>query len=343
MVIVSRPAGRGKAGGDRGEVLVVVGTPGYGMIGAAARDSTRRRWMITTERQARMGIGQRDVHVNGGRAHYLVAGSGRPLLLLHGVGESSAYWRGVLPRLAGRYTVYAPDLPGYGDSEPLGPEAEDGPTPERFAAVMADFLDAVTEPEAGPAVVVGHSLGGSIALELALRHPERIRRLVLEDSASLGHDVNPALRSLTLPGYGDVAGQVGRTPIGAFHRAWARIPLMFARPRLTPPGWVAEQRRLATLPDHLSTSLSALRAQVGAFGQRRVRLDALGRIRIPTLVLWGAQDAVVPVSQARAAVARLVQGQLVVVPRCGHVPHLERPGQFLEAVLAFDDAEWAEV
>lgn len=282
-----------------------------------------------------MGIDQRDITLDGGRVHYLVAGSGQPLLLLHGVGESSSYWRGVVSRLADRYTVFAPDLPGYGDSAPLEPDSRGRTIPTRFADVMADFLEAVTDPDAGPALVVGHSLGGSIALELALLRPDLVGRLVLEDSASLGYYVNPALRTLTLRGYGDVAGPVGRTPIGALHRAWARIPLMLARPQLTPPEWVAEQRRLATLPHHLRTSLAALRAQVGAFGQRWVLLDALDRIRVPTLVLWGAQDAVVPVSQARAAVARLAQGQLVVVPRCGHVPHLERPEEFLAAVEAF--------
>lgn len=283
-----------------------------------------------------MGIDQREVSLHGGRIHYLVAGSGQPLLLLHGVGESSAYWRGVLSRLAERYTVYAPDLPGYGDSAPLEPEARGGTTPARFADVVAGFLEAVTGPDAGPALVVGHSLGGSIALELALHRPELLSRLVLEDSASLGSYVNPALRALTLRGYGDVAGQVGRMPIGALHRAWARVPLMFARPQLAPPAWVAEQRRLAALPHHLRTSLAALRAQAGAFGQRWVRLDALERIQVPTLVLWGAQDAVVPVSQARAAVARLPQGQLVVLPRCGHVPHLERPEEFLTALEEFE-------
>jgi pimeloyl-ACP methyl ester carboxylesterase len=283
-----------------------------------------------------MGIEQREVTLDGGRVRYLVAGFGRPLLLLHGVGESSASWRGVLPRLADRYTVYAPDLPGYGASDPLAPGTEGGPTPERFAAVMAAFLDTLTAADAGPAVVVGHSLGGGIALELALGHPELVGRLVLEDAAGLGHYVHPALRALTLPGYGDLGARMGRTGLGAAHRAWARIPLMFARPHRAPSDWVAEQRRLGTLPHHLPTSLAALRAQVGPFGQRRVLLDALPQLQIPTLLIWGAQDMVVPVSQARTAVARLRHGQLAVVPGCGHLPHLERPGHFLDALHAFD-------
>ncbi len=281
-----------------------------------------------------MQIEQGEVSLNGGRIRYLVAGSGRPLLLLHGVGESAGYWREVLPRLADRYTVYAPDLPGYGASDPLGPGVE--PTPARLAAVMAAFLDTVTGPDTGPAVVVGHSLGGSIALELALHHPELVGRLVLEDAAGLGGYVNPALRAMTVPGHGDLAVRVARTGIGAAHRARARVPLMFARPQLAPPAWVAEQRRLAALPHHLRTTLAALRAQVGPFGQRRVLLDALPRIQVPTLILWGAQDAVLPVSQARTAAARLRHGQLVIVPRCGHVPHLERPGHFLDALHAYD-------
>ena len=127
-----------------------------------------------------------------------------------------------------------------------------------------------------------------------------------------------------------------RTSIGAAHLAVARVPLMFARPQLAPPSWVAEQRRLGTVPHHLSTTLAALRAQIGPFGQRRVLLDALPQLQIPTLILWGAQDKVLPVSQARTAVARLRHGRLVIVPHCGHVPHLERHGHFLDALHAFD-------
>ncbi|QCU78129.1 alpha/beta fold hydrolase [Citricoccus sp. SGAir0253] len=275
---------------------------------------------------------RRELTVDGGRISYLVAGSGPALLLLHAVGEHSGSWRGVIPALAERHTVYAPDLPGFGAS---APDAVGPPGPARFADVMASFLGAVAGPAAGPAGVAGNSLGGSVALELALRHPHLVRRLVLEDSAGLGWSVHPALRALALPGHGELAVGVGRTVPGAVRRAWLRVPLLFARPWLAPPRWVSEQVRLGTLPHHLATSVAALREQVGPLGQRHVLLDALPGIRVPALVLWGAQDMVLPLAHGRAAAEALPHGRLVVVPRCGHVPHLERPDRFLAEVVAF--------
>lgn len=280
-----------------------------------------------------MQIEQHEVSVGPQRVHYLTAGSGRPLLLLHAVGESSGTWREVLPVLAARYTVYAPDLPGFGRSAPLARQREDGePSPVRFAATMADFLAAVLDVDAGPVTVLGNSFGGTTAMELTLRHPERVGHLVLEDSAGLGRYVHPALSALTVPGFGDALVRLARTRPVAAQRAWLRVPLLFARPELAPPQWVDEQRHLATLPHHLPTTLAALRAQVSPLGQRRVLLDALPQIRVPTLLVWGDRDAVLPLSQARAAVERLQRGRLVVVPRCGHLPHLERPEHFVQAL-----------
>lgn len=283
-----------------------------------------------------MHIEQHEVSVGPQRVHYLTAGSGPPLLLLHAVGESSATWREVLPALAARSRVYAPDLPGFGGSAPPARQSQDDElSPARLAAAMAGFLTAVTDAGSGPVTVLGNSFGGSVGIELALRHPERVGQLVLEDSAGLGRYVHPALSALTVPGFGDVLARLARTRPGAAHRAWLRVPLMFARPELAPPHWIDEHRRLATVPHHLPTTLAALRAQVSPLGQRRVLLDALPQIRVPTLLVWGDRDAVLPLSQARAAVQRLQHGRLVVVPRCGHLPHLERPQHFIEALDAF--------
>ena len=278
-----------------------------------------------------MPVEEHDVAVDGRRVHYLVAGSGPPLLLLHAVGESSASWRHVLPALAAGHTAYALDLPGFGHSAPM----DGAPSPPRFAAVAAAILDAVSGRRDHQAVVVGSSLGGTIGIELALRYPARVGRLALIDSAGLGCYINPVLCALTLPGVGDVAAWAGRTRLGARQRAWLRLPLLFARPELAPPEWVREQQRLATLPDHLRTTLAALREQVSPLGQRRVLLDALPRLEVPTLLVWGAQDAVVPLGQAQAAASRLSRGRLEVVPWCGHLPHVERPERFVAALDRF--------
>lgn len=164
-----------------------------------------------------MSIQQHEAWVGDQRVHYRLAGSGPPMLLLHGVGESSASWIEVLPALSARHTVYAPDLPGCGDSTPIGPNGADF-APQHLAALMVAFLDAVGVGSADPVAVVGNSLGGSTAIELAAQHPNRVRCLVLENSAGLGRYVHPALRALTIPGYGELAIRVAQTRIGAVQR-----------------------------------------------------------------------------------------------------------------------------
>jgi pimeloyl-ACP methyl ester carboxylesterase len=273
---------------------------------------------------------EKNVTVDGHRLHYRSAGCGPPLLLLHALGESSYSWLPVLAGLAARHTVLAPDLPGFAGSEPVPGR----PTPQRLADVAAGFLRALGLARA---TVVGNSLGGTAALHLALREPERVARLVLVASAGLGRRIHPALSALTVPGYGDLTVALAGTPLGAAQRAWLRVPLLFSNPALAPPDWVAEHHRLAHLPQHLATTLAALRAQVSPLGQRQVLLPALSRLAVPTLLLWGADDRVVPVGQAGNALGRLVRGHVDIVPRCGHLPQLERPERFLAAIDRFMD------
>jgi 2-hydroxy-6-oxonona-2,4-dienedioate hydrolase len=272
---------------------------------------------------------ENDVVIDGRRVHYRFAGSGPPLVLLHPIGESSFSWTRVAPALATAHLVLAPDLPGFGESEPL-----DGvPTPDRLAGVVRRLLDLLA---AAPATVVGNSFGGAIALELALRFPERVSRLALVSSAGLGWSVNPALQALVLPGYGDLAIAWSRTRVGAAERAWLRVPLLFANPALAPPDWLCEQRRLARLPHHLEVTLAALREQVSAgWGQRRVLLPQLSRVGMPTLLVWGTNDWVFPVCHAEAARARLPNVRVHILAGCGHLPQLEYPERFVAALAPF--------
>jgi pimeloyl-ACP methyl ester carboxylesterase len=271
---------------------------------------------------------EHDVTVDDRRLHYLCAGSGPPLVLLHPVGESSYTWTRVIPALAAEHTVIAPDLPGFADSEP-GPGP---PAPDHLARTTAAFLDTL---DVGPATVVGSSFGGAVALQLALRHPQRVTRLALVASVGLGRYVHPALSALTLPGYGELTMALARTRPGASLRAWLRPPLLFANPTLAPPDWLAEQRRLARLPYHTSTTLAALRAQVSPLGQRNVLLPQLSNVDIATLIVWGANDLVLPVTQAHGAILRLRRGRLTVVPACGHLVQLERPERLIIALDSF--------
>ena len=275
-----------------------------------------------------VAVEKQDVEIDGMPIRYLAAGEGPPMVLLHGAGDNALDWRWVMPTLAASHRVYAPDMPGSPDS--ARPAADYSPAFfERFVTAFVDALDI------GRATFVGNSLGGLIALQLALSEPERAGALVLVDSAGLGRAVNPAFTSVNVPGLGEAAIPLGRTPAGADQRAWVRAMLLFARPGRVPREWLREQRRLALSPGYLEAHLTALRSQVSPGGQREVLVDQLSFLKMPTLVVWGTRDRVFPKSQAREAVSRLREGSLALIPDCGHMPHLECPDRFLAALDEF--------
>jgi pimeloyl-ACP methyl ester carboxylesterase len=285
------------------------------------RDDRPKRMNVTVEKQ--------DVEIDGMPIRYLAAGEGPPVVLLHGAGDNALDWRWVMPTLAATHRVYAPDLPGSPDS--ARPAADYSPAFfERFVTAFVDALDI------GRATFVGNSLGGLIALHLALSEPKRAGALVLVDSAGLGRAVNPAFTSVNVPGLGEAALPFWRTPVGAYQRAWGRTALLFAHPpESVPCEWLAEQCRLALSPGYLEAHLTVLRALVDPGGQREVLVDQLPLLKIPTLVVWGARDRVFPQSQAKEAVAQLPEGSLILVPECGHMPHVECPDHFLAALDDF--------
>jgi 4,5:9,10-diseco-3-hydroxy-5,9,17-trioxoandrosta-1(10),2-diene-4-oate hydrolase len=276
-----------------------------------------------------VAVEAKSVEVDGLPIRYLAAGEGPPLVLLHGAGDNSLDWRWVLPALARKHRVYAPDLPGSPDSA-RPPADYSSAFFERFVAAFVGALGV------GRATFVGNSLGGLVALRLALSEPARVGALVLVDSAGLGYAVNPAVTSVNVPGLGEAAMPFWRTRVGAYQRAWGRTALLFAHPPgSVPREWLAEQRRLALRPGYLEAHLTALRALVGPFGQRAVLLDRLPLLEVPTLVVWGERDRVFPRSQAKRAVVRLREGSLAVIPGCGHMPHVECPDRFLVALDGF--------
>lgn len=257
---------------------------------------------------------------------YAREGAGAPLLLLHGDGESHRGWGAVMPRLAEGWDVVAPDLPGFGDSRRTG-----APTPERLAAWVAELIDRLGLP---PAVVVGSSLGGLVAVHLARSAPGRVRALVLVDAAGLGVAVNPVLGLAALPGAGELNVAATVLPLAGGGRAEMRRMLLFADGRRAPAWWREDMARLAR-PDVIRTSIASRRATLAPWGQRRLVTAELPHIAVPALVVWGREDLIFPVAQGRAAARRLPQGRLAVIPSCGHLPHVEQPGRFLAEVEPF--------
>ena len=272
-------------------------------------------------------IHRRHVSVGGLPTEYLTGGRGPPLVLLHGVGESARSWQRVLPELARTHRVYAPSLTGFGAT--AAPPA--GYSPAAFTSFAEALLDTLGLARAA---IVGNSLGGLIGMRLALAAPTRATALGLVGSAGLGREAALALRVLTPGGLGELAIRWYRTRLGGAQWALATAGLLFARPRRVPPSWLAEHYRQARRPGYLEATVGALRGQLTLRRQREILLDRLPRLTMPTLVLWGARDRVVPARHARAA-ARLPRGQLVLLPDCGHVPQVECPDAFLAVLGPF--------
>jgi pimeloyl-ACP methyl ester carboxylesterase len=266
--------------------------------------------------------------VRGVRIGYREAGSGPPIVLLHGVGESSFGWLGTMAHLAPRHRVVAPDLPGSGAS---------GPSPSGYhsavlAEVIGEFLEAV---EVERAVLIGNSFGGIVALRLALKRPGQVAGLVLVDSAGLGIEITPAALLVLVPWAADAALALAMHPVGAAQRAWLRPSLYFADGQRAPLEWLRDQAHLGRSPEFLRAIIDSLRAGLAPFGQSDLMVDRLHEIHQPTLVVWGEQDRVVPVAHAHRAARRLSHGRCRTIPDCGHMPHLEQPQEFRRLVDEF--------
>jgi 4,5:9,10-diseco-3-hydroxy-5,9,17-trioxoandrosta-1(10),2-diene-4-oate hydrolase len=274
-------------------------------------------------------VHDRRVTVDGITAHYLEAGTGPTLLLLHGHEQSATSWRWVIPALAQAHHVLAVSLPGHGDT-PAAPGAY-APGSDT-APFVADFLDALG---VGPVDLVGHSAGGVVALRLAIADPARVRTLVLVDSAGLGREVHPLLAVDTLPLVGELAILLSRLPGGDVGRTTMSAAMLFAQPWRAPTGFFSEQHDLGRRAGQLEASTATARALFDATGQRQILLDQLPTLTAPTLVVWGASDYLLPAHQAQTAVNLLPHGRLAMLPDCGHLPHIEHPDRFAAVLISW--------
>ncbi len=264
------------------------------------------------------------VQVLGEPVRYFWTGAGPPVVLLHGLGEAALVWHGNMPSLASQFTVYAPDLPGHGRSGRARPPY----TPEQGAAFVTGFLDGLAISSAH---LVGNSLGGLLALQVARDHPGRVRSLVLEDSAGLGREAAGFLRAMALPGVGEGMARPSRGSIRRLMR------ILFYNPALIPSDLVEALYEERRRPGNKEALLHILRAGVTVRGVKAAMVlrDHLSSLSVPTLVMWGRQDRVFPVAHGEEAARRLPQGRIHVLEECGHWPHIERREEFDQVLADF--------
>jgi pimeloyl-ACP methyl ester carboxylesterase len=287
-----------------------------------------------------------EIELHGHRVFYRAAGSGPVIVLVHGITSTSATWANLLPYLAERFTVIAPDLLGHGESaKPRGDYSLGA-----YASGIRDLLVALGHERA---TFVGHSLGGGVAMQLAYQFPEHTERLVLVSSGGLGREITLLLRAASLPGSELVLPVLAGGRVLGAGRAVGRLLGRVGLRVHTDVGEVLRGHASLTDGEARSAFLHTLRTIVDPMGQRVDASDRLYLARaIPFLLVWGGRDPIIPVEHARAA-HRLVPGsRLELFPDAGHFPHLDDPLRFVRVLIDFvetseparvDAGRWGEL
>ncbi len=272
---------------------------------------------------------ERFVSAGGVRARIIEEGSGEPVLLIHGVGAFAENWKPVLPALAAAgYRAVACDLPGHGQSGRARGARYFAAEDPYYARFVLDLLGACGIERAD---LVGHSLGGGIAVVTALVAPRRVRRLVLVSPGGAAELTRP-LRMAALPFAQLLARFLSDEAIRDFVRACFHDPACV-------PEWLNADAIRYTRAGAGSEFARVLR-HVATFSglRKRLREDWIARVpelRCPTLIMWGREDVVLPVEQASAAARLIPHARLEILPKAGHLVMLEQPTEFLRALLTF--------
>jgi pimeloyl-ACP methyl ester carboxylesterase len=283
------------------------------------------------------------VDLHGHRAIYRIAGSGPPVVLIHGMVNSSRHWERVALALARDYTVVAPDLIGHGDSAtPRGDYS--------LGAHASSIRDLLTAIGIDRATIVGHSLGGGVAMQFFYQFPQRTERLVLVSSGGLGEEVSPLLRSAALP------GAAGLVSLAAHPRVVAAIAAAGGRLRRRGSGLgvyleaVARALQPLERPGARDAFLQTLRSVIDVRGQRVSARDRLYLLAaMPALIVWGERDNTIPLEHGVAAHRAVPHSRFESLPRAAHFPHLEDPDGLTAVLRDFivsteparmEDADW---
>jgi pimeloyl-ACP methyl ester carboxylesterase len=273
-----------------------------------------------------------EVKLYGKKTSYRTGGEGPVILLVHGITGSYRHWDPLLPLLAERYTVIAPDLLGHGNSaKPRGDYSLGA-----HAAGVRDLLVALGHERA---TVVGHSLGGGIAMQFAYQFPERCDRLVLVSSGGLGEEVSVLLRAAALPGSELVLPLLSHEKLRTLASAVGRF---LGALHLKPGNDLAEMAQgIGSLSDGDARQafLHTLRAVIDPRGQRVSAHDRLHLTEVmPSLVVWGERDPIIPVRHGREAHVAMPGSRLEILPEAGHFPQLDEPYPLAKILSSFMDS-----
>jgi pimeloyl-ACP methyl ester carboxylesterase len=286
------------------------------------------------------------IALHGRRVIYRVAGDGPPVVLIHGMLNSSSHWQSVAMELARDHTVIAPDLIGHGDSAAPRGDYSLG----AHAASIRDLLAAIGVDRAS---IVGHSLGGGVAMQFFYQFPQRVERLVLISSGGLGREVSPMLRTAALPGVSALLSlTIQPRVLEALAGGGRRL-----RERAIAGGVYLQAIARALRPlenaDARQAFLTTLRSVIDVHGQRVSATDRLYLLEsMPTMIVWGERDNTIPLEHGRRAHEAIPHSYFRTLPGVAHFPHLEDPDGLSRLLREFiretrpgsiEDADWGEV
>jgi pimeloyl-ACP methyl ester carboxylesterase len=255
-------------------------------------------------------IESKSIKVNGLDVRYYTAGQGEPLVVIHGGGGDARTWWKNIAELAVKYMVYAPDLPGFGGSQPLGGNY--------YIHELAEFVDKFAASLGLEKFhLVGHSLGGGIALDYTLKSPDRVKKLVLISSLCLGREISFWVRLCSIPA---IINSLGTITMGVLRGV----------------KWVVKQLNPVEFIMPLTRASILVGENMTTFKQQSLVLEhRLAEVAVPTLLVWGGRDPIVPVRQAYAAARVIPDCQVKVFAKRGHNVHRDELKQFSNVLTGF--------
>jgi len=260
--------------------------------------------MVNNLRSTKTRVGDLDIN-------YYTGGQGDPLVVIHGGASGSEAWMENVSELTKDFTLFLPDLPGFGHSQP--------PVGDYYIPELVEFVDKFAHNLRLESFhLIGHSLGGGVALNYVLRFPQKVRKLVLVSSMCLGREIAWWIRLLSRPAF---IRSIGTMAVSVFKGVKWIAEKLFSRLKLAFP--------FSGASISIGSSMTTIKEQT------TVLVDRLSEIVVPTLIVWGAKDPIVPARQAYAAAQLIPSCQVRVFEGCGHSVYREKIQEFSQLLTGF--------